>query len=154
MSRGCAVVRQAVCGQRGEGCRTAAALPASRLAASNIPWISGVYRGACRPGQSRNNLSGSDIYGIIPGVICSFPVHTIFLKCGILNRAAEIRIIWENGTGSAWEWKAGPESPSKSKFRNVKSRVADPDRTRIQSGQWIRIRIPHPDPGGQKWPKK
>jgi hypothetical protein len=27
---------------------------------------------------------------------------------------------------------------------------------RIQSGQWIRIRIrnPHPDPGGKKWPTK
>ncbi len=35
-----------------------------------------------------------------------------------------------------------------------KSRVADPDPDwiRIQSGQWIRIRIrnPDPDPGGQK----
>ncbi len=33
-----------------------------------------------------------------------------------------------------------------------KSRVADPDPNwiRIQSGQWIRIRNPDPDPGGQK----
>jgi hypothetical protein len=40
------------------------------------------------------------------------------------------------------------------------SRVSDPDPDgiRIQSGQWIRIRIhilnPDPDPGGQKWPTK
>jgi hypothetical protein len=38
------------------------------------------------------------------------------------------------------------------------SRVADPDPNwiRIQSGQWIRIRIRNPDPGpgGQKWPTK
>ncbi len=40
------------------------------------------------------------------------------------------------------------------------SRVSDPDPypdwIRIQSGQWIRIRIwsPDPDPGGQKWPTK
>ncbi len=33
-------------------------------------------------------------------------------------------------------------------------RVSDPDRIRIQSGQWIRIRIRNPDPGGQKWPTK
>ncbi len=35
-------------------------------------------------------------------------------------------------------------------------RVADPDPDwiRIQSGQWIRIRDPDPDPGGQKWPTK
>ncbi len=31
-------------------------------------------------------------------------------------------------------------------------RVADPDWIRIQSCQWIRIRNPDPDPGGQKWP--
>jgi hypothetical protein len=32
----------------------------------------------------------------------------------------------------------------------------DPDWIRIQSGQWIRIRIrnPDPDPGGQKRPTK
>jgi hypothetical protein len=29
-------------------------------------------------------------------------------------------------------------------------RFADPDWIRIQSGQWIRIRDPDPDPGGQK----
>jgi hypothetical protein len=38
------------------------------------------------------------------------------------------------------------------------ARVADPDPNwiRIQSGQWIRIRIqdPDPDPGGQKLPQK
>ncbi len=28
--------------------------------------------------------------------------------------------------------------------------VADPDWIWIQSGQWIRIRNPDPDPGGQK----
>jgi hypothetical protein len=28
--------------------------------------------------------------------------------------------------------------------------VADPDWIRIQSGQWIRIRNPDPDPGAQK----
>ncbi len=33
-------------------------------------------------------------------------------------------------------------------------RIADPDWIRIQSGQWIRIRNPDPDPGGQKWPTK
>jgi hypothetical protein len=36
--------------------------------------------------------------------------------------------------------------------------VSDPDRIRIQSCQWIRIRIcirnPDPDPGGQKLPTK
>jgi hypothetical protein len=34
----------------------------------------------------------------------------------------------------------------------AEGRVADPDLIRIQSGQWIRIRIPNPDPdpGGQK----
>ena len=30
----------------------------------------------------------------------------------------------------------------------------DPDWIRIQSGQWIRIRNPDPEPGGQKWPTK
>jgi hypothetical protein len=30
--------------------------------------------------------------------------------------------------------------------------VSDPDWIRIQSGQWIRIRNPDPDPGGQKLP--
>jgi hypothetical protein len=41
-------------------------------------------------------------------------------------------------------------------FNIVYSRVADPDWIRIQSGQWIRIRIrnPDPDPGGQKLPTK
>jgi hypothetical protein len=29
-------------------------------------------------------------------------------------------------------------------------RIADPDWSRIQFGQWIRIRNPDPDPGGQK----
>ncbi len=29
-------------------------------------------------------------------------------------------------------------------------RVSDPDWIRIQSGQWIRIRIRNPDPGGKK----
>jgi hypothetical protein len=35
-------------------------------------------------------------------------------------------------------------------------RVADPDPDwiRIQSGQWIRIRIRNPGPGGKKWPTK
>ncbi len=32
----------------------------------------------------------------------------------------------------------------------VSSRVSDPDWIRIQSGQWIRIWIRNPDPGGQK----
>jgi hypothetical protein len=31
---------------------------------------------------------------------------------------------------------------------------SDPDWIRIQSGQWIRIRIRNPDPGGQKLPTK
>jgi hypothetical protein len=30
--------------------------------------------------------------------------------------------------------------------------VSYPDWIRIQSGQWIRIRIRNPDPGGKKWP--
>jgi hypothetical protein len=30
----------------------------------------------------------------------------------------------------------------------------DPDWIRIQSGQWIQIRNPDPDPGGQKCPTK
>jgi hypothetical protein len=34
------------------------------------------------------------------------------------------------------------------------ARVADPDWIRIQSGQWIRIQNPDPDPGGQKIPTK
>ncbi len=36
------------------------------------------------------------------------------------------------------------------------NRVADPDPDwiRIQSGHWVRIRNPDPDPGGQKWPTK
>ncbi len=42
--------------------------------------------------------------------------------------------------------------------RFPETRVADPDpypdRRRIQSGQWIRIRIRNPDPGGQKLPTK
>jgi hypothetical protein len=32
----------------------------------------------------------------------------------------------------------------------LETRVADQDLIRIQSGQWIRIRNPDPDPGGQK----
>ncbi len=32
--------------------------------------------------------------------------------------------------------------------------VSDPDWVGIQSGQWIRIRNPDPDPGGQKQPTK
>ena len=49
---------------------------------------------------------------------------------------------------------------SRSDFSFEFSRVADPypdsDWIRIQSGQWIRIRIqnPDPDPGGQKLPTK
>ncbi len=43
-------------------------------------------------------------------------------------------------------------------FLLVYSRVPDPEWIRIQSGQWIRIRIrfrnPDPDPGGQKLPTK
>jgi hypothetical protein len=43
-------------------------------------------------------------------------------------------------------------------IRFQKSRVADPDPdpywTRIQSGQWIRIRNPDPGPGGPKLPTK
>ncbi len=42
----------------------------------------------------------------------------------------------------------------KVRLTSERSRVSDldPDWIRIQSGQWIRIRIPDPDPGGQKWP--
>jgi hypothetical protein len=49
-----------------------------------------------------------------------------------------------------------PQIPDPISFPSRKSRVADPDWIRIQSGQWIRIRIryPDPDPGGQKWPTK
>jgi hypothetical protein len=38
------------------------------------------------------------------------------------------------------------------KLNIIKFRVADPDPywIRIQLGQWIRIRNPDPDPGGQK----
>jgi hypothetical protein len=41
-------------------------------------------------------------------------------------------------------------------LRRLQPRVSDPDWTRIESGQWIRIRIrnPDPDPGGQKIPTK
>jgi hypothetical protein len=46
---------------------------------------------------------------------------------------------------------SGPDRP-------IKISVSDPDPywIRIQSGQWIRIRIrnPDPDPGGQKLPTK
>jgi hypothetical protein len=102
MSGGCAVVRQAVCGHRSEGCRTAAALPASRLAASNVPWTPALWTDSedCRPGQIRNNLSGSDIFGIIPGVICSVGTGKYyFFNVVPVNwiMVAEIRIIWEDG---------------------------------------------------------
>ncbi len=52
------------------------------------------------------------------------------------------------------------QEPDRNKVcpNTVPSRVGDPDADwiRIQSGQWIRIRIrnPDPDPGGQKWPTK
>jgi len=36
------------------------------------------------------------------------------------------------------------------KLPTILASVSDPDRIRIQSGQWIRIRNPYPDPGGQK----
>jgi hypothetical protein len=36
----------------------------------------------------------------------------------------------------------------------VSIRVVDPDWIRIQSGQWIRIRNPDTDPGGQNDPQK
>jgi len=38
-----------------------------------------------------------------------------------------------------------------SRVRYTVFSVSDPDWIRIQSGQWIRIRIRNPDPGGQKW---
>jgi hypothetical protein len=47
---------------------------------------------------------------------------------------------------------------NKSSIVEVQSSVSDPDWIRIQSGQWIRIRIRNPDwvlnPEGQKLPKK
>jgi hypothetical protein len=40
--------------------------------------------------------------------------------------------------------------PENSLKKRLKPMVADPDWIRIQSGLWIRIRNPDPDPGGQK----
>jgi hypothetical protein len=49
-----------------------------------------------------------------------------------------------------WIHPGGKKWPTKIE----KSKVSDPDLIRIQSGQWIRIRIWNPDPGGPKWPTK
>ncbi len=52
--------------------------------------------------------------------------------------------------------KARPPIPSLPPCLCLLIRVADPDPDwiRIQSGQWIRIRIRNPYPGGQKLPTK
>jgi hypothetical protein len=47
-----------------------------------------------------------------------------------------------------------PQIPDPISFPSRKSRVADPDWIRIQSGQWIRIRIRYQDQGGQNDPQK
>jgi len=74
----------------------------------------------------------------------SFALSMVSPCKNISNRA------WKDTSKAAVFWcAAGWNSPG-----FVPSRVPDPDPDwiRIQSGQWIRIRNPDPDSGGQKWP--
>ncbi len=100
------------------------------------------------PGTHNNNKRGGE-QKLLSYLSCGHKIHKIWIFFIIFEQVRYRKKL------EPIEKELYPPPKKKNiPDQGVKTRVADPDWIRIQSGLWIRIRNPDPDPGGQKWTTK